>query len=71
MKNKNKGAFGGVYNMSVIKELRAELAKTSLILAALINHTKTSHADLQKIAEAFLREQEQRVRNSNNPLDKV
>ena len=57
--------------MSVIKELRAELAKTSLILAALINHTKTSHSDLQKIAEAFLREQEQKVRTSDNPLDKV
>tara|TARA_R110000868_G_scaffold28051_4_gene105573 strand:+ start:2023 stop:2238 length:216 start_codon:yes stop_codon:yes gene_type:complete len=65
------GAFGGLYNKDVIKELRAELAKTSLILAALIDHTKTSHSDLQKIAEAFLREQEQKIRTSDNPLDKI
>jgi hypothetical protein len=57
MKNTAKGAFGGQYNHAVIKELRAELAKSRLMLSALIEHTKTDQTQLLSICAQFVAKQ--------------
>ncbi len=57
-----KGAFGGVYNHSVIKELRKELALKSLMLAALVKHTGISQADLEKVSTEYLKSQDDEMK---------
>jgi hypothetical protein len=59
-----KGAFGGQYSHQIIKELRAELAKKSLILAALVEHTGIQQAELQQVATEYLKRQEKALRES-------
>ncbi len=52
--NQTKRAFGGLYKHEVIKELRAQLAQSNLILVALVEHTKITKEELQRIASDFL-----------------
>jgi hypothetical protein len=67
--NKTKGAFGGLYPHQIIKEMRAELAKTSLLLAAVIKHYKITQPDMNAIAEEYMRDQEAKVRDaSSSPI---
>jgi len=58
-KKPTRGAFGGHYNHEVIRQLRAQLAQSNLILAALIDHTKISKEDLQRVASEFFTKQQQ------------
>lgn len=62
-----KGAFGGVYNHGVIRELRKELAMKGLMLAALVKHVGISQADLEKISSEYLNslDHEMRVKYKN------
>ncbi len=53
-KNQTKGAFGGLYKHEVIRQLRAQLAQSNLILSALVEHTKIGKEELQRIASEFL-----------------
>jgi hypothetical protein len=62
------GAFGGLYNHEVINNLRSELAKSRLVLAALIEHTKLTEVELQKIASDFFRRQEQALSEQNKKV---
>ena len=56
MTTKTKGAFGGFYDHDVIKHLRAELAKSRLMLSALSQHTGTTEEELLKICSKYLTE---------------
>ena len=53
MKKKTTGAFGGLYNREVIKELRQELAKSRIMVTALCQHTGTTEAELLNICSTF------------------
>lgn len=63
--NNNNGAFGGLYNWQVIKELRGKLAMKSLMLAALVEHTGISQQELEKISTEYLKKQEAVVREGS------
>lgn len=67
-KQPTRGAFGGLYGHEVIRQLRAELSKTSLILAALIEHTGISQEELQRITSEFFTKKQAELKSGN--LDK-
>jgi len=50
-------AFGGTYNHKVIKELRAKLAQSNLILTALVQHSEISEEELKAIVSDFMAKQ--------------
>lgn len=59
---KTNGAFGGMYKHDAMRELRAEIAKVHLILAALIDYTKLTQPQVNEIVARFMREQEMKLR---------
>lgn len=63
-----RGAFGGVYNHSVIKEVRKELALKSLMLAALVKHTGISQPELEKVSSEYLKSLSDEVKNQYKNL---
>jgi hypothetical protein len=60
-KKPTSGAFGGLYNHEVIRQLRGELAQVNLILAALVEHTGISQPELQKVSTEFFLKQKSKI----------
>jgi len=56
-----KGAFGGSYNHEVIRQLRAEAAKQGLIAAALVEHTKISQQELNRVVSEYITRKESEI----------
>lgn len=65
-KKHTPGAFGGLYRHEVIRQLRAQLAQSNLIVAALIDHTKIGEAELKKVCADFITRQERAIREGKN-----
>lgn len=59
--NKNNGAFGGTYNHDVIKTLRKELSLKSIMLAAVVQHTGLDQKQVEQIATAYLKAEQQKL----------
>ena len=62
MSNNTVGAFGGAFNHQVIKELRAELAKSRLMLSALCEHTKIGEKELLAVVSEYIAKQQELMR---------
>lgn len=65
------GAFGGsFYKHEVVRELRAELAKKEIILAALIEHTKIGEAEFKQVVAEYFKRQERALAEQASPNTK-
>lgn len=49
------GAFGGLYNHEVIKQLRTDIATKGIIIAALVEHTGIKEEEMRAIVTDFLK----------------
>lgn len=65
---KTNGAFGGVYNWQVIKELRSQLAMKSIMLAALVKHTGISQQQLEAVTTQYMKESEEELKKQHKKI---